>query len=170
MRQGGFAYVMILILVVMMGAGLAMVGTQWDLARQREREHELLFIGHQYRLAIGRYYQQSSGTLKRYPAALDDLLKDPRLPRTERYLRSPYRDPMATGDEDWGLVMAPEGGIMGVFSKSEQRPLKRANFTGLDHVFEEVSLQRGEEMRYADWQFVYRPQMAAATVTPRGLQ
>ena len=170
MRQGGFAYVMILILVVMMGAGLAMVGTQWDLARQREREHELLFIGHQYRLAIGRYYQQSSGTLKRYPAALDDLLKDPRLPRTERYLRTPYRDPMTTGEEGWGLVMAPEGGIMGVFSKSEQRPLKRANFTGLDHVFEEVSLQRGEEMRYADWQFVYRPHMAAATVTPRGLR
>ena len=156
MRQGGFTYPMLLILVVIMGVGLAMAGTQWERVRQREREQELLFAGQQIRAAIGRYYRQSAGT-NRYPAALDDLLKDPRLPRTERYLRRPYRDPI-TG-ADWGLVKAPEGGIMGVFSTSEQPPLKRANFRGADQVFEEVAQQRGEQLRYVDWQFVYRPQV-----------
>lgn len=156
MRQGGFTYPMVLVLIVIMGVGLAMVGTHWEMARQREREQELLFVGNQIRAAIGRHYRQAAAP-NRYPASLDDLLKDPRLPRTERYLRRPQRDPI-TG-EDWGLVKAPEGGIMGVFSKSEQAPLKRANFRGADLVFEDIAQQRGEQLRYADWQFVYRPQV-----------
>lgn len=155
-RQGGFAYMMILILIVIMGMGLTMVGTQWDLARQREREQELLSSGNQIRRAIERYYQQDAVGMKRYPAALDDLLKDPRLSRPERYLRRPLRDPI-TG-ADWGLVVAPEGGIMGVFSKSEQMPLKRANFHAPDQIFEAIALQRGDQLRYTDWQFVYRAQ------------
>lgn len=157
-RQAGFAYLLLLGLVAMLGAGLAMVGVQWDLAHQRERERELLFIGNQYRQAIGLYYQRTPGPLKRYPATLEDLLKDPRLPGNERYLRRPYPDPLAAGDTGWGLVKAPEGGIMGVFSRSEKRPLKQANFSGDDRVFEDIARQRGEQMRHADWQFVYQPQ------------
>ena len=166
-QQGGFAYLLIPALVVVMGAGLAMLGTQWDLARQREREDELLVIGNQYRQAIGLYYQQSPGSMKRYPTTLNDLLKDPRTPRTERYLRRPYRDPL-TQEEGWGLVKAPDGGIMGVFSQSEKAPLKRANFTGADVVFEEIAVQRGDQLRYADWQFVYQPQPALPVLQPRG--
>ena len=154
-RQGGFAYMLILALIVFMGLGLAALGTHWDSARQRAQEQELLYIGNQYRQAIGRYYQQTPGPTKRYPAALEELLKDPRVPYPARYLRRPFRDPVT--QQDWGLVMAPEGGIMGIFSTSEKRPRKLANFDLPDRAFEEVALQRGEQLRYADWQFVYRP-------------
>lgn len=165
-RQAGFAYLLLLSLVVALGMALAAIGTLWDSAQQRAREQELLHIGDQYRRAIGAYYQQTPGPAKRYPTTLDELLKDPRQPRPERYLRRPYRDPI-TQEKTWGLVMAPEGGIMGVFSPSERRPLKLANFEGTNQVFEEVARQRGEELRYADWQFVYRPQPVMPAPLPR---
>lgn len=164
-RQGGFAYLLLLALVVGTGMALAAVGTLWDSAQQRVKEQELLHIGNQYRQAIGAYYQQTPGAAKRYPAALEDLLKDPRQPHPERYLRRPWRDPI-TQTDTWGLVMAPQGGIMGVFSTSQQQPLKRANFDAPNQVFEEVAKQRGEELRYADWQFVYLPLPLRATPLP----
>lgn len=46
-------------------------------------------------------------------------------------LRKIYRDPM-TGKSDWGLVMAPQGGIMGVHSLSTARAIKHENFRGSD--------------------------------------
>ena len=154
-RQGGFAYLLFLSLIVLMGAGLAAIGTHWDTAGQRTREQELLYVGNQYRQAIGRFYQLTPGPTKRYPASLDDLLKDPRVADTVRHLRRPFRDPITRAD--WGLVQAPEGGIMGIYSTSEQRPRKLANFDLPDRVFEEVAQLRGEQLRYTDWQFVYRP-------------
>ena len=80
--------------------------------RQREKERELLFIGNQFRQAIERYYERSPGELKKYPASLEELLKDNRFVTTQRHLRRIYRDPM-TGNTEWGMVNAPEGGIMG---------------------------------------------------------
>lgn len=77
------------------------------------------------------------------------MLQDPRHPGTRRYLRRLYRDPM-TDTTSWGLVMAPEGGIMGVFSRSEDVPLKTANFAAWAQAFTTAG-------KYYEWQFVFRP-------------
>jgi hypothetical protein len=63
-------------------------------------------------------------------------------------LRRVYPDPI-TGSEKWGIVPSPDGGIAGVFSLSDERPLKVAGFV-TDKKFEDAE-------RYADWKFVYTP-------------
>ena len=55
-------------------------------------EAELLYGGNQYRRAIERYYVSGP---RQFPRALEDLLKDPRKPGTERYLRKLYIDPLS---------------------------------------------------------------------------
>lgn len=153
-RQGGFTYLALLFAVAVLGVVLAGAGGLWSVERQREREQELLFIGNQFRTAIRSYYEQSPGTLKRYPMTLSELVKDQRFLGVRRHLRQLYRDPM-TGLPDWGLVMAPEGGIMGVYSQSAARPMKQGNFSERDAAFS------GSES-YAGWQFVYRQAYSSA--------
>ena len=70
-RAQGFTYLTALFVVAILAGGLALAGTWWEQIAQREREAELLFIGHQYRRAIGLYYDSTPGSVKRYPAALD---------------------------------------------------------------------------------------------------
>lgn len=135
--------------VAVIGVGLAATGTLWSQSRQRENERELLFIGNQFRQAIARYYQRTPGSAKRYPAKLEDLLLDRRYPSVERHLRRIYADPM-TGKPEWGPIEAPEGGIMGVRSLSEDIALKTANFRAADKEFEGKS-------RYSEWKFTYLP-------------
>ena len=148
---GGFTYIGILIAVAVMGIGLAAIGTVWRTGMQREREQELLFIGHEYRRAIARYYLTGGGGT-RYPQALENLLNDQRTPVPRHHLRRLYRDPM-TGKADWQLVRAPDGGIMGVHSSSQAQPMKRANFETPDATFEAKEC-------YCDWQFIYQPRGA----------
>lgn len=147
-RQRGFTYLGLLIAVAILGATLAAAGEVWRTAQQRERERELLFVGDQIRQAIGRYY--SAG--RQYPQSLDDLLRDPRLPGVTRYLRKRYYDPI-TGTTEWGLVKGAGDRITGVFSRSEERPIKQANFSWADREFE------GKE-KYSEWTFVYQPKSA----------
>lgn len=150
--ERGFTYLALLFTVAMAGIALAAAGVIWSTERQREREKELLFVGNQFRQAIRMYYEYSPGTIKQYPRSLNDLLQDNRYLRTERRLRRVYADPI-TGQTDWGLVPAPGGGIMGVFSLSNDRPMKTAGFALRDSGFEGAS-------KYADWQFVYTPPTA----------
>ena len=145
-RAASFTYLTILFVVAFMGVGMAYVGEVWHTAAVREREAELLFVGNQYRKAIERYYRSGPA---QYPRALADLLKDPRKPGVERYLRQAYLDPM-TGKNEWGIVKAPDGGVMGIYSLSEGKPMKRSNFRLLDKDLEGAG-------RYADWKFVYLP-------------
>lgn len=142
----GFTYLGALFLVALLSGGLAAVGEAWELAAQREKEAELLFVGHQYRLAIARYYQYGP---RQYPRVLSDLLKDPRRPGTERYLRRLYADPLTPGGE-WGLVRAPDGGIQGVYSLSKERPLKTAGFKPRDRELLGAA-------SYTDWKFLHAP-------------
>ena len=144
-RCSGFTYLTILFIVAIMGVGLALVGEVWHTSVAREKEAELLYTGNQYRSAIARYYLAGP---QQYPRSLSDLVKDPRKPGAERYLRKLYRDPI-TGKE-WGIVKAPDGGIMGVHSLSENIPLKRAQFRIRDRDFEGAN-------SYSDWKFVYVP-------------
>jgi type II secretory pathway pseudopilin PulG len=149
--QAGFTYLGLLIAVAIMGVSLAAAGTLWSFAAQRDREADLLFIGHQYRNAIARYY--SAGGF-RYPRELRDLLDDDRSPTPRHFLRKLYADPMS-GAADWQIVRAADGGVMGVASTSQAKSIKRANFDGADAGFEDFE-------RYCDWQFVYVPRRGAA--------
>src|SRR5512143_615138 len=85
-RQGGFTYIGVLVLVVLMGMALATAGQVWHTMQRREKEQELLFIGHQFRLALLQYAQGAPGPAGRSPLHLEDLLKDPRAPGVKRYL------------------------------------------------------------------------------------
>jgi type II secretory pathway pseudopilin PulG len=151
----GFTYLTVLFIVAILSGGLGLLGEVWHTAAVREKEAELLFIGNQYRRAIERYYLSGPG---QYPRTLNDLLKDPRKPVTERYLRRIYPDPI-TGSNEWGLIRAPDGGIVGVHSLSENRPLRSANFRGRDAGFETA-------IKYSEWQFVVTPAAPAARKPP----
>jgi type II secretory pathway pseudopilin PulG len=145
-RERGFTYLTVLFAIAFMGLGLAVTGEVWHTALTRDREMQLLYAGNQYRRAIERYYLSGP---RQFPRALEDLLKDPRKPGTERYLRKLYFDPL-TGKSEWGIVKAPDGGIMGVYSLSEDSPKKVANFAFANREFEGAT-------KYSDWKFLYSP-------------
>lgn len=148
-RDRGFTYLGLLFFVAIMGITLALAATLWSFEQQRETEKELLFVGGQFRRAIGMYYERTPGTIKRYPPNLEALLMDGRYVTLQRYLRRIYADPV-THEVDWGLVPAPDGGIMGVYSKSEAKTIKTGNFKLLDQLLE-------GQHKYSDWKFVYQP-------------
>jgi type II secretory pathway pseudopilin PulG len=143
----GFTLVWLLFFLATLGVGLAAVGQLWRQAAQREQERELLFIGDEFRRAIGAYYESSPG-IKHYPRRLEQLLADDRVPGVRRHLRRIYRDPM-TGQADWSLIMQGDQ-ILGVHSRSTGQPIKRANFP-VDYAF------FAESLGYSDWRFVYTP-------------
>jgi type II secretory pathway pseudopilin PulG len=145
-RERGFTYLTVLFAIAFMGLSLALTGEVWHTALTREREMQLLYAGNQYRRAIERYYVSGPS---QFPRALEDLLRDPRKPGTERYLRKLYFDPV-TGKSEWGIVKAPDGGIMGVYSLSEDSPKKVANFGFANRDFEGAA-------KYSDWKFLYNP-------------
>ena len=147
--EQGFTYIGVLVLVALMGIALSAAGQMWHTLQQREKEQELLFIGHQFRLALDRYAKLTQGQAKRYPLALEDLLQDPRRTEIQRYLRKIYRDPM-TGNAEWGLITGPDGEIYGVHSLSDGEPLKKSNFGLADRQFE-------GRMKYSDWVFMHGP-------------
>lgn len=144
-RQAGFTYLGLLILLVLMGVLLAQAGTLWSQTRQREREADLLFYGDQFRQAIAAYYQAQ--TPNAYPKTLDDLLEDPRVPFTRRFLRQIYPDPL-TGKCDWVLIKAPDRSIMGVYSPAPGVPIKRGGFLPADAAFADAK-------SYAAWRFEF---------------
>jgi hypothetical protein len=131
------------------------VGEVWHTSAAREKEAELLFVGHQYRKAIERYYL--TGPQRQYPRELAHLLKDPRRPDTQRYLRKLYSDPV-TG-QPFALVKAPDGGILGVHSTSEDKPFKSGGFKVRDAAFEGAG-------KYSDWKFVHAAPVPAVPAKP----
>ena len=149
----GFTYLGMLALLVLIGLLLGTAGEVASRTAQREREAQLLWVGHEYRTAIGRYWARR----RAYPQTLEELLGTAPLgtassaPVLVRYLRQLYRDPM-TNAADWVLVPAPSGGIMGVSSRSKRAPLKTGNFDPDDQAFALAS-------SYGDWQFLFVPGM-----------
>jgi len=143
---GGFTYIGLLVLIALIGLMLASAGEVTATAAQRERETQLLWVGHQYRAAIGRYWSRR----RVYPQTLQELLGSaPDEPVQVHYLRRLYADPM-TNAVDWVLVPAPNGGIMGVASSSKRAPRKTSNFDAADQDFANASA-------YGDWQFTFLP-------------
>jgi type II secretory pathway pseudopilin PulG len=148
--KSGFTYIGVLFLVFLMGLNLSLAGVLYKFTQQREKEKQLIFIGEQFKQAIEHYYWHSPGTVKQYPPNLESLLMDNRYVNTQRYLRKIYIDPM-TKTTNWGVVQSPQGGVMGVYSQSEEASLKFANF-GLGN------LELENKKYYKDWQFTYIPE------------
>ena len=193
--RAGFTYMGMLVIIMVIGITSAVVGQSWKIAAKREKEKELLWRGHQFRLAISRYYkarqkgQAAAGgqvpvNANYYPKQLSDLVKDPASFNTVRYLRKIYTDPM-TGKADWALdpPPPPPGGskitggtvesgepIGGVHSVSDAEPLKKDNFDLEDIKFTNIS-GAGRKARYSDWLFDYDPNAptpGANVVIPTG--
>ena len=141
----GFTYVGLLIGVALFGLALSMLGTVWKTAAQREREKELLFIGHEYKAAIAAYYAAGG---RQFPAELSDLVEDKRWPEPRHFLRRLYADPM-TSKADWVLIR-DESGISGIASSSNIPPIKKSGFQ-----IDEVEFEDAET--YQDWKFVFTP-------------
>ena len=146
-----------LLVIVLMGLALAEAGSRWSDMQRREREQELLKVGDTIRKAIGNYYNQSPGMVKQFPPTLQALLKDDRFPTPQRYLRKLYIDPV-TQREGWGLLYAPSGGIMGVYSLSGKHPFKTRNFPPPYQDFE-------KKKAYIDWIFAYMPETDNSAIT-----
>jgi hypothetical protein len=149
--QAGFSYLWVLLLVAFMGVGLTVAVEIDSTAAQRDREQELLAIGRQFQTALGRYYENGlAGGKKEYPATLDDLLHDSRVPGIRRHLRKVFVDPM-TRTPQWGLVTIG-GRIVGVHSLSPAMPIKQDGFAP------EHSNLRGKQ-KYSEWVFTYPPEL-----------
>lgn len=158
-RSTGFTYIGLLLLVASMGFALTVVAQVWQTAQIRDKEEELLFVGNEFRRAIGMYVAATS----RYPHSLEDLLKDPGFPGVRRYLRKIYRDPI-TGRAEWGLVKAEGNAIIGVHSLSEAAPMKQGGFSLADQGFE-------AKKKYAEWVFVSKVgQTAPGAIAPSAAQ
>ncbi len=152
--SGGFTYIGLLIAVAIMGIALSAAGTMWSVAAQREREVELLFVGHQFRDAVARYYNSGH----RYPLELADLIDDDTSLVPRHFLRKIYADPM-TGTPDWKVIRSADGGVMGIASTSQAKSIKRANFDAVDEGF-------GDVESYCDWQFIFVPRFGRERTYP----
>lgn len=153
-KEKGFTYIWMLFAVALTGIVLAGAGQVWHTESWRDKEKELIFVGDQFRQAIGSYYESSPGIPKRYPDSLERLLADDRFPVVKRHLRKIFLDPM-TGTTKWGLIRQPGTGITGVYSLSTQKPIKRANFSERYESF-------ASAVSYKDWRFVYFPGTAGS--------
>lgn len=162
----GFSYLWLLIVVAVMGAGLASVVEVHQTTMRREQEAELLWVGRQFVAALQSYRAATpsapggapSGMQfdpQQYPASFDDLLKDPRYPGIRRHLRRLYADPVS-GRVEWGVVRRG-GRIVAIHSLSAKAPIKRAAFEPGEEGF-------GSAEQYSGW--VFAPPMAQAPVRP----
>lgn len=147
--QEGFSYVIALFLVAALAILSVRAMENTASREQREREAELLIIGQAYYVAIRQYYENSPGIIKAYPKELVNLLEDARATKITRPLRRLYRDPI-TDSADWGIIRAPDGGVMGIYSRSNRKPFKRAGFSIEMSSFSSANT-------YQDWKFSYQP-------------
>ncbi|MHB1085941.1 MAG: type II secretion system protein [Thiobacillus sp.] len=144
--ESGFTYLFVMMLIALIGMGLAAAGTLWRTDAQRAREAELLYIGDQYRQAIRSYYELDPAQ-PRLPQSIEDLLEDNRRTDIVRHLRRAYRDPLTAGE--LALIRAPDTqGIVGVMSQATGRPFKIAGFLPENEAFADAA-------SYADWRFVF---------------
>ena len=159
-RQQGVVLLAMLLVMALMGISLMAAVDVWQVTRQREREAELLFVGHQYRQAIRSYYLAGPpGGGRAFPQALSDLLDDDRFPVPVHHLRRLYTDPVNPG-ADWGLQLAGDR-IIGVYSQSEATPLKNFGFDPPDRHFVDATSYQG-------WVFAYVPQLGRTRLPTSG--
>jgi len=140
----GFTYIGLLLFIAITGIGLSVAGISWQYQVRAEKEKQLLFVGTEFRNAFNSYFASTTDAGKVYPASLNDLLVDKRMPNIKRHLRKIYLDPM-TGKADWGIV-TQQGRIVGIYSRSSLVPYKRKGFNAAD-------AKLAGAKRYKDWIF-----------------
>lgn len=143
--QQGAIYIWMLLSLLFLSLGIGQWSINYATLKQREKEEELLKIGLMYRKAIYQYYQNSPGGVKTYPEKLEDLLRDPRYLEVKRYLRKLEKDPMTS--KDFLVIKNSENQIIGVYSSSLQKTIKKIGFLPSLEKFEKVE-------RYQDWKFM----------------
>jgi type II secretory pathway pseudopilin PulG len=148
-RQHGFSYPVALFTAAVAAAFAMHAQINVATMERRGKEAQLMYVGQAYQNAIRSYYEGSQGSDHTYPPDFNALLLDTRHNRHTCHLRRAYWDPI-TASANWGVIRAPDGGIMGVYSLSTQQPIKidgfpdsLSNFIGAKH--------------YQDWKFVYQP-------------
>lgn len=148
-RQKGFTYLTVLItiaIIAIVSTATIQVGA---ISQRRDAEEELLTIGLQFRAALASYAASSQPGQRQVPVSLQELLRDPRFAEPRRHLRKLYYDPL-TGSQEWGVLKGPDAngniGIIGIYSLSEETPIKVGNF---DSMFESFS----KKSSYRDWVF-----------------
>lgn len=147
-RQRGVVLLAVLVFILLTTLAASSLVVAHVTQVQREREEQLLFIGAQYRSAIGSYYNTiPPGGGRSLPQTLDMLLNDHRFAKPIPHLRRLYPDPI-TGQADWQLVME-NGGIVGIRSRSGKTTLKKTNFAKGLEKFE------GKDV-YSEWVFSIR--------------
>ncbi|MGQ0557725.1 MAG: type II secretion system protein [Nitrospiraceae bacterium] len=151
-QETGFSYLMVMIAITLMGLAMTVAARQWKTMVQRELETDLLAKGIEIQTALALYSASTkAGRVlpgEVYPQTLAELTRPPK-----PFLRKVYLDPVGRGE--WELLRAPAGGIMGVRSKSRQKPIKQGNFPFAVRHFE------GKPTHY-DWVFQYpNPSMVA---------
>lgn len=168
--QCGFAYMLLLIAVAVIGVAAASALSVGSTMARRDAEQQLLAIGEEFQRALSSYAGISSGEVAPAltpapgiaagspasgvplapsgasgPRTLDDLLRDSRVPQVRKHLRQIYADPL-TGKAEWGLVRDNQGFIVGIYSLADGRPIKRTGWPAQWAHFE-------EQKSYAGWVF-----------------
>lgn len=154
-RAGGFTYLGMIILVVIIGLVGAATLKIGSLLQRAAAEQELLDIGAAFSDALQSYAAATPPGQPQQPPSLQELLKDPRYPTVRRHLRKLYVDPI-TGKQEWGIMyLADKVGVVGVYSLSDAQPLKIANF--------DARFQNFENRRHiSEWKFTPSGQGAVA--------
>lgn len=102
-------------------------------ATQRDQRVQFQWVGIQYRQAIGRYYEGTPGSVRRYPPELKDLLLDARYLTVRRHVRTLYPNPYMVGAAEpakgWTLIRAGDGGIQGVEAQDHLGQVQRFVYT-----------------------------------------
>lgn len=145
--ESGFSYIALLITLALISIAATATVQVGGLVGRRAAEEELLAIGSEFRAAMLSYANATIPGQNRYPRTLEDLVRDNRYPNPRRHLRKIYADPI-TGSTEWGTLPTFDGkGIVAVFSLSDAKPIKVANFApGLESF--------ANAGNYRDWRFL----------------
>ena len=152
-RRRAHGVVLMGLVVLLALAGLAMLrfGESAATARQRERETQLLWVGQQYMQALESYYRATPGPLKHLPVTMEELVRDTRFPNPVRHLRRLYPDPLQP-EVPWGILKRGNQ-IIGVYSRSDDAPMRRSGFPAGLESFEGAT-------QYSAWRFLFVPRAA----------
>jgi type II secretory pathway pseudopilin PulG len=161
-NSNGFAYIALLVVIVVIGISLGAAGKYWSNVVLRDKEEELIFRGDQYRQAIELYYKAIL-VGPQYPNSIDDLLIDSRTPTGKRHLRQRYKDPIS-GEDFVEIRDITTNRIIGVHSPSDKQPLKQSGFSPIYSAKPTPLLPRAgfptdpndfdQKGKYSEWLFV----------------
>lgn len=151
-KARGYSYPLVLVILATTSIASGITARVTVTYIQREKEDELLFRGQQYIRSIESYYK--AGSSGQFPRGLEELLDDPRF-INKKHLRRIYPDPFSSEEGEsagWRLLKNQQGRVIGVVSRSNATPIRKARFNSSLKHFENSTT-------YQDWQFIYTPEV-----------